>query len=313
MSREGRHAILLTNEGDFRSVKLRRSADISIGQTVLSRHLSHTFKICKFFLTSVVTVSMSFLCLLPFSQSTDVADRPVAAYLDFDLAPSIEATVDQSFRVISVRPLNEDAKKVIPDPDFFSDMSLKKFSSILVTRLNEKGYLNSGSLYLITAVLTGRVSHSHRDAFDAGLIQAVKSGSSQLVQSSGVSLRWLHASLDGRTEAIKNRVSTGRYLLSRQANSLGKSLRPRETGPGSEAGEDNLLFVNPWSRPMKVNSSNRTQGDTIRKILLSSPEIIPLDLNPFKTREKAGNPVSSSYRLGNAAAKLWKVPVSIQA
>ncbi|WP_332236957.1 anti-sigma factor domain-containing protein [Sporolactobacillus sp. KGMB 08714] len=308
VSRKGRHAILLTNEGDFRPVKLRRSADISIGQTVLSKHLSHTFKFCRFLLKSVITVSVSFLCLLPFSQNTHVADRPVAAYLDFDLVPSIEAAVDQSLHVISVQPLNEDAKKVIPDPDFFSDMSLKEFSSVLAARLDEKGYLNNGSLYLVTTVFTGRVPRAHRDAFDADLVQEVKSASSQSIQSSGATFKWMHATPEGRSEAIKNGIPVGEYLLGRQTRSQDVNWQTGGTIPDSTR----LLFTNPWSGLMKMNKSNHIQGPEIGKIFFSLPGSVSLDPDSFinGTGADSGGVICLP---GNPAVQALKVPMIMQA
>lgn len=310
MSRKGRHAILLTNEGNFKSVKLRRSADVSIGQTILSRHLSQTYKICRHILTSVFAVGVSFLCILPLAHSTNIADRPVAAYLDFDLAPSIEASVDQSFRVISVRPLNTDARKVMPDPDFFEDMPLNKFSSVLIARLSENGYLNSGSLYLITTVFTGRISRSEQDTFNDGVIQAIESGSSRLIRSSGASFRWMRASMAGRAEAAASDLSTGRYLLSRQANAGGQSLE-LEPHPASGTG----AFAQS-SQFMKKVKPFGDQGAVIKRASFNQQQGSPLFQNPFHSVEKRKNSDnSSSYRfMENHVFQLYDdLPVTMRA
>ncbi|RYM06198.1 anti-sigma factor domain-containing protein [Sporolactobacillus sp. THM7-7] len=286
VSKHGRHAVLLTNDGDFKSVKLRRSADVSIGQTILSRHLSRPYLMSRYIITPVLVVGFSMLLLLPLSHSDFNPDDQAAAYVNIDLLPNIEASVDRNYQVLSVRPLNRDARQVISDPQAFQRIPFSEFSTRLFKRLNEMGYLNDRSFCVITAAVTNRITDSQREAFHSRLVQAFTAGSQELIHKSGIRYEWLQTSMAGRAAAEKRGISLGKYLLYLQANAYGKTMTLEEAKELSlQKFKEIGPSVFPWHKLM-INREKSHGGTMQSQQRLSLPEkAVRFFQNPFQSVE----------------------------
>ncbi|WKB35155.1 anti-sigma factor domain-containing protein [Terrilactibacillus sp. S3-3] len=167
MSKEGRKAVLLTNDGAFKSVKLKRTAEVAIGQTILSKHLSQPCLLKKYFLIPMLAACLSF-SFVALSNSSYESKADAAAYVSFDIIPSIEATINQDYNILSVQTMNKEAESIIPNPESFQNMPLSHFISMVMSRLQEKGYLQNNSLFLVATTMTGRVQRGDRRSFQNG-------------------------------------------------------------------------------------------------------------------------------------------------
>lgn len=297
MSRQGRHAVILTNDGDFRSVRLRRSAELSIGQTVTSNHLSYSFHLNRHLLAPVMAVGFSILCFASLSQSTYQSGKPVAAYVSVDLVSSIEASVDKDFRVISVQAQEGGAGEVIADSDDFRGMTFRDFSSALFRRLYQQGDLKSNSLCVISTAFTNQVTRSDRWHFNRKLMEAFSDGASQFVIQSGAATRWVNATMDIRKSAKKTGLPLGKYLLYLQTNARGKILSVHEAKQISveKMAEISNRVSDSW-RPLVNKLSSGIRGGIIENMSLESEKQRPIFQNPFQKVRK-GNTIdnSSSY------------------
>lgn len=276
ISRHGRRAVLLTKDGGFQSVRLRRSADVSIGQTVSNKHLSHSYLIGRYLAGPAITVGLSLLLLLPLSHSSYNPEPPAVAYITIDLAPSIEASIDRDYNVLSVRPLNADARSVIDEPHVYRGLPLDEFSSRLFTKLYQMNYLDRGSLCVITTALTNRVSSAQRGWFDAGIDRRLAEGMTALL-TSGIPRERLHSTMAERAAAEEHRISSGRYLLYLRANAYGQTLTLEEARrlptarigysvPPASASWDELINkliddrkAAPWKEKSSVGGQDRVQ------------------------------------------------------
>ncbi|RYL95683.1 anti-sigma factor domain-containing protein [Sporolactobacillus sp. THM7-4] len=297
VSRHGRRAIVLTKEGDFRSVKLKRSVNVSVGQIILPKYLSRTHAVYKYIMTPLLVVGFSLLFLLPFTHNTYDPDMPIAAYVNFEMLPSIETGVDQDYRVLSVQALNKDAREVIPDPDRFENMPFDQFSTILFERFEKMGYLNNQSLCLISAAITNRMTRSHRDAFYNGLVHAFSDRSAQLIHRSGSHYEWLRMTMAGRLAAEKNGLSSGKYLLYLRAHMYGKPLTLGQAKQLSVSQIEQLILpVQMRWNPFLIKAvEHEKKNDSGRNLNTDS-----LFQNPFEAVKQAGHSdKTTSYQFLN--------------
>ncbi|RYL93545.1 anti-sigma factor domain-containing protein [Sporolactobacillus sp. THM19-2] len=289
VSKQGRRAVILTNDGDFESVRLRRTATLSVGETVLSAHLAHSFHLGSYFLIPVLALGFSMFCFAPLSHSTFQPDRPVAAYVSFDVASDIEASVDPDMRIISVQALDGNAKAILPDPDAFRNMSFSAFTSHLFERLNARGQLTGQTLCLITTAFTNQITRSERDHFNRKLFEAYTAGTARTAIRSGSASKWQIASMAGRQNARQAGLSMGKYLLYLKANAFHRVLSLDQARQLSALRLEQLLSSSrpvwyPFIRELTgkfQNGENQAAKATFHYIKENS-----LFRNPFNSLEK---------------------------
>lgn len=221
---EGRNAVLLTNDGAFKSVKLKRTAEVAVGQTILSEHLSQPYWLKKYFVMPILAACLSFSFVMPLSNSSYENKADAAAYVSFDVTPSIEATINQHYDILSVQTMNKEAESIIPHPETLQNIPLSRFISIMMVKLKEKGYLRSNSLFLVATAVTGRVQRGDRRSFQNGLGDILHGKPTHLLQTSGANLEWIQTSLKRHTDAQKRKLSIGKYTLYLEANQHEKRL-----------------------------------------------------------------------------------------
>ncbi|SFG92917.1 hypothetical protein SAMN02982927_03264 [Sporolactobacillus nakayamae] len=303
MSKKGRRAIILTNEGDFKSVRLRRTANLSIGQTVFSEHLAHQFYLLpRSFLTPIIALGVSVLCFIPLSNSTYAPSGPVAAYVYIDLKASIEASVDRNMHVISVQPLNNEAKQIISETSVFQNMTFSDLSSALLSKLGDERITDKRSLCLITTVLTDQISRKQRTEFTQGLITAFNSGAKQLLQANGSGVEWLRTSVERKRAAEMRGLSAGKYLLYLRANAYGKTLSLEDARRLSaekmrEVSESVSL---PWNALLKESAGQMKSQIHSEQASFNGRQAQPLFRDPFQSVEPIQSRQDSSYHYWNS-------------
>lgn len=297
MSKKGRRAIVLTTDGEFRSVRLKRSANLSIGQTVLAKHLVPFHLLPKAILTPVIALGFSILCFIPLSQSTYAPPGPVAAYVYFDLKASVEASVDQNLRVISVQPLNNEARQLLGEVPVFQNMTFQQLSSSLLSKLNDKGQQGHQSLCLVTTVLTDQISHRQQSFFAHRLAIAFNSGARQMLQANGTGTKWVLTTLERKRAAEEHGLSAGKYLLYLRANAFGKTLTLEDAKRLSieKINEISTSVSLPWSALLKEVNDVQKQQPTIEQASFKLQNQFPLFQNPFQVREPMQGKNNSSY------------------
>ncbi|MCQ2009367.1 anti-sigma factor domain-containing protein [Sporolactobacillus sp. STSJ-5] len=301
MSKKGRRAVILTDEGDFKSVRLRRMADLSIGQTVRSKHLARFNFLPKSILTPIIALGFSLLCFIPLSHSTYAPPGPVAAYVYFDLKASIEASVDRNMQVISVQPLNSEARQLLQSIPVVQKMPLQQFSSALFSKLRNEGVSDKRSLCLVTTVLTNQIGRSQKSVFTEGLTASFNRGASQSLQANGIGIEWLQASLERKKDAEARGLSVGKYLLYLQANAYGKTLSLEDA---QQLSTEKMREVSgavslPWHS--LIRERNNTQGSrpSTEQASFRANQLKPLFQNPFQVGEAAKSRENSSYNYLN--------------
>ncbi|SDM96127.1 hypothetical protein SAMN04488137_2798 [Fictibacillus solisalsi] len=204
-------AILLTKDGSFVSVKLPRGKKLVPGMEydVSSFYRSRTR---RFFLPSLSLTIGALLIFVLFSGVNPLSrnDQTVAAYVSFDVNPSLEAAVNDNLQVVQVKAFNPEGENLIQTLQYTKDVSLFQFASSLLNAYDHQGYLSKHPDVLIASAVVDqsdkKVSSSIQEA-----VTAIKRNAAVYNEKAAIVIKKLD--VKKRNAASKNGVSPGKYLM----------------------------------------------------------------------------------------------------
>ncbi|MDM5339765.1 anti-sigma factor domain-containing protein [Fictibacillus enclensis] len=204
-------AILLTKDGSFVSVKLPRGKKLVPGMEydVSSLYRSKTR---RFFLPSLSLSIGALLIFVLFSGVNPLSrnDHTVAAYVSFDVNPSLEAAVNENLQVVQVKAFNPEGENLIHSLQYAKDVSLFQFASSLLNAYDQQGYLSKNPDVLIASTIVDqsdkKMSSSLQDA-----VTAIKRNAAVYNEKAAIVIKNLD--VKKRNAAKKNGVSPGKYLM----------------------------------------------------------------------------------------------------
>ena len=150
----------------------------------------------------------------------------VASVVSLDVNPSIELKVNQSEKVLSCTPLNEDAKAILADMSNGADLKGAKLDvavNAIVGSLVRNGYLDSISSAIMISVEdkdTARAEKLQRELTSAvdGVLQTSEAKASVLTQT-------LTQDAGLEQQARENSISTGKAALVNRVLALNPALK----------------------------------------------------------------------------------------
>lgn len=92
-------------------------------------------------------VCMLFLIGMPFYFI--MSKKETYAYVNIDINPSVELKVDDMLHVHEMKPLNNDADKIIGKVSEYKHKNLEKVIAMIMNRSEEEGFINKGKSMLV--------------------------------------------------------------------------------------------------------------------------------------------------------------------
>ncbi|WP_349408403.1 anti-sigma factor domain-containing protein [Pseudalkalibacillus sp. SCS-8] len=221
-----RKAVILTKDGSFEQVRLKKGEQPEVGQEYIcpADEVKTALRPNRVFLPSfslalvAIIVFVLFAGGLPFGHQKASA----AAYVSFDINPSIEVAVDEDMNIVKVRALNEDAKKLLEGTDGYEDASLLYFSQDLFGLLQEYGYFDKfDDLLIASSYKESSVSPELRKRLQ-GEIEQFKSF--EHIQNTNIVISIMEATPDSRKKANELGLSMGKFLVYQDAAENNDSL-----------------------------------------------------------------------------------------
>lgn len=296
MSKEGRRGVLLTNDGAFETIKLKRTADVDVGEAILENDLSRPLPFYMKIWLPTLAACFSIICILLFINGM-IKNKAVAAYVSLDINPSIEVSVNRKLHVLSVKPLNDDARAVLHDPKQYFKMPLETFVLKMASKLAHKGYFKDRPEVLITTALTNHISKNNREDFAKQIDQAVDRLSNQeTFQKNLGHCEVRPTTLKMHNKAKKRGLSTGKYLVYLDASKYKKDLTIDQAKKLSVKDMEAYTQPNTDSSSNYINHSIQTRSVTDKESRSENGKTSPSEVHITNQNDQSEGTRTSAYK-----------------
>ena len=213
-------ATLLMRDGTFVTVKVPAGKKPLVGNEYQASYFSQR-KRSLFVLPSISLSVAALVAFLFISGLMPTSSKPAAAaYVSFDINPSLEVGVDEDMNVIEIDTFNEEAKHIIEKYNLSADDSFlfEIFADQLIKAYEAEGYMKADQSMLITTISK---KSSHKET-ETALDQAVNTIVKKAVVQYPVAITVSETNEDTRKKAKQLGVSSGRYTAFQKAKKNGK-------------------------------------------------------------------------------------------
>ena len=273
-------ATVMTDEARF--IVIKREPEMFIGKQV---DLSRSTKRLWFTQYSPGLAIIAVFIIMSLSIFGYYRQNSLFAYVTIDINPSVEFSVNQEMRILSVRNLNHDALLLLRGTSL-NNMPVDKALSVLVTKAEQKKYFHGENRFILISAATLKSSAEQPDLAEK-LIKPLKTE----LRRKDIQVQFIQSTLAQRQLAFKNHLSMGRYALMIYANKNGHILALDEVKTGS------ISYLLDKSGVAKVKTGGNGRGYTgktpdgkVRKVITAShgPEkkISGEKIPPKRTPEK---------------------------
>lgn len=299
-------AILFSDMCEY--VKIKRVDGMFVGQLVeytVPKKNSKTG-----YIALITSVAAALMLIMGYNIVFHNLTSQVYAYIAIDINPSIEFSIDRNNNVISLVPLNSDAKKIAKHADV-KGKPISEAVLYILSVLKDTGYVNpeAPNIVLLSAstaiVPGGSEPETAKESIDfRETIKAVKN-SIENHQTLNFTVEVICVTPELRKASSEHHMSMGRYAL--YSNALGKGTAITESDAKNKPLSDLLIFLSNENNDL-VNSQitvNTINGNSKNNV--SSTEKAQIKANN-KTALPASTPARPSDRsfAKKASEKVYK-------
>ncbi|MFS0861780.1 anti-sigma factor domain-containing protein [Fredinandcohnia sp. 179-A 10B2 NHS] len=296
---------MLTPEGEF--IKARHSkSSYEIGEETtffpINERISVPTAKPKFFQMKKVryAVASSLVAILLLSLFIPLSSQnEVYAYMSIDINPSFEVGFDDELKVISVEPLNDEARKLLESIPDWKNATLEDITDTIIEKSKESGYLKNGKEVVITTV----VSDSHKVQVDKELEKDIEELTVEL-EKEDIAVTAIASTVETRNAAKEKGVSTGKLLI--QENKLPKPKKEKAASDEIEKPAEKQKTVEPAKEPSQ-NAKKNVQEHINQNVKENANEVRE-DLKQKKeeVKEKVQENIKNSNMPDHVREKLEK-------
>lgn len=210
-------------DGTFVTVRVPAGKRPLVGNEYQASYFSSK-KRSLFVLPSIsfsVAVLIAFLFLSGLMHNS--SHSAAAAYVSFDINPSLEVGVDDEMRVVEMDAFNDEAKQIIKKYNFSTDdrMPFEVFADQLIKAYQTEGYMEENQSMLITTVTDKTSDNKTKQELDHALNSIVK----KAVVQYPVAITVSETNEEVRDKAKQLGVSSGKYTAFQEATKNDKHLK----------------------------------------------------------------------------------------
>lgn len=205
--------IVMTDKLDF--VELIRKPGMLRGQKIYfaSSDLYNSslwfFNSKKLMKYASVVASAAAVFVMIFMGSRFFSSIKEFAYVDIDINPSIEITINKNENVLKAEALNNDGQ-ILLDAVKIKNKKLTDAVSLLINESKEIGFIDSDNnkVILTTALNSDKISQNENEEL-ISMVSSLK----EITDNSGIESKVIQLTPKDRKEAIENGLSMGKYYI----------------------------------------------------------------------------------------------------
>jgi hypothetical protein len=162
---KGEIAIVLTPEGEFRSIAQKKQQRWQIGEEVdlpparvdvpQLKRKKRVFIPSIALAASLLLVFVSIFTFLPFG-----GDQTAVAYVNVDINPSVEISINKSLEVIDLVGLNQEGKQIVSIMEDWSTKPLDQVTTNMIMIARHQGFLTENQDVLVSTSFVDEESES---------------------------------------------------------------------------------------------------------------------------------------------------------
>ena len=258
-------AVVMTDKCDF--ITIKRTPDMFLGQQLTFKETSEAM-FCKTnrYLWKVAGLAAVFVLAL-FSVLYFQVFYPVSvyAYIDLDINPSMEFSVDKYSKVLEVKALNSDAQKLLKDLDL-EEIPVKKAIFEVIESSKNMGFISTekSNKVLVSASLkkTDSTNAVEEDKALSDILSEIENINVKVGQKN-LQPEVLKVDPEVRKAAVKNNISMGRYKLYEDIKKTDPSLTIEKAKKERVSDMLDKAETKTKNKPIKKNNSEgKPEKDT---------------------------------------------------
>ncbi|HHV30531.1 MAG TPA: anti-sigma factor domain-containing protein [Clostridium sp.] len=225
---QGNEAIVMTDDCSFK--KIKKKSGMFPGQKILvpndemERSGSKRIKQALAVMASIAAVFLVFISLMWVNRLNDIY-----AYIDVDINPSLNFSIDRHGKIKALNPLNDEAQELIRGVEFEGMLFTEAFAQVIELS-KAQGIIdeNKTNYVLVCAVLNYNYNAKEGDRLlaEAELEELLDSIRADIDRTYGgiIQPETVKVPFEYRTMSEENHISMGRYLTYRKLEDMGVEL-----------------------------------------------------------------------------------------
>ncbi len=209
-----KHAIVMTENCDFISVK--KQPDMFVGQQLKFRKSDMIKAAGSYMKFTALAAGLLVLILCSVLYFQLFSPNNVFAYIDLDINPSIEFSINKDSRVIAAKPLNTEAETLLESLKL-ADLPVKQAITHVIDSSEKLGYVsgNINNEVLVSASIAEKKDNDKQNSADEALDSILSEISTISIASETGSKtpEVMKVSPQVHKTASENNISMGRYEL----------------------------------------------------------------------------------------------------
>lgn len=285
-------ATLLTKDGCFISVKVPRGQHPVVGMEYdiasFSKNRARRFILPSLSLSiGALLIFVIFSGIIPLGRN----DNTVAAYVSFDVNPSLEAGVNHNLQVVDVKAYNSEGREVVKAMKYHEKISLSQFASKLLNTYERKGYLVNYSDVMIGTTIVGK----KKDKLSASLaetVSSIKRNAALYNEKAEIVVKAVDSG--NRKAAEKKGISAAKYMMYLEAKRKNKNITVQKAKTMSYSELKQQISPKQPVKPVKVNKKEKNS----EKVLKRERNLQPVEIKANGTDQRS-SPQDKAYSVKN--------------
>lgn len=280
---EKREAVVFNEMLEYE--KIKRVEGMFEGQTVEYRtsQYENIYKKIKMLSGAAAVLVLIFSFYIWFATR---AEPEIFAYVDLDINPSIEFSIDEKNVVIGLTPLNYDAQKIVRTLGKTRGKPIDEAIEYVIKRLQTEGFIKDKENQIILICSApksqGTSPYERKDSYKRldKTMRLIKETLSK-EKVSNLSVKTISINPEARKSSLENKMSMGRYALYESVNESGVkiSLQKAKNAPLDEL----VSYLTGSNRDFTNNVGGDTEGTTALNELSKSSGLPTVTARPHQS------------------------------
>jgi hypothetical protein len=205
---KNRYLVILTPEGEF--IKGTKMHDeYNVGQEITFDPFIRKIKFPQVNLPAKISsAAVAMVLIICIALLNLFSQNKAYAYVSIDINPSVELVLNKNLKVIKASALNDDGEKVLSKIDVNGSQDFEDVAKKVLMNSKSLGFLDTHHKIVIASVIKNKNEEKSQNRLDQKVADLAP-----VAKGLDANLKVVNASMTERKKAMKNGISTGKYMI----------------------------------------------------------------------------------------------------